>query len=359
MFDIKKILFVILLLILSCNGYKPLDFSKLANRGGIVYYINSDTRFSGNCIKYYPTGEVEMKAKFKDGILIQGSYLAMDGSIYESTEVINDTIIYMEWFSNGQKRWESRTVEGNSIYVSRWHEDGSIRQELFDWEKKVSNDDLWEIPLKYIIKSSLDNVEKQNVLFFMHGNGANLWKYENYLINEFSDNYVTVILQAPYEVSLASDKWTWFDHDISYRDTSFNEEHLNKSLESVLVSIDKINEKEKINPAKIFVGGQSQGGIMACKLALEHPEVIDGFIAHNTLLPNVYQAKANKSEYSTLRGLVINGEYDKTINPINSKQITNTFLELGVNIKSIEFKMGHEFPKVSRDAINDWMVQNN
>ena len=70
--------------------------------------------------------------------------------------------------------------------------------------------------MNYIIKKPKVNFEKQDVLFFMHGNGANLWKYENYLINQFSDNYVTVILQAPYEVSLMSNKWTWFDFHISF-----------------------------------------------------------------------------------------------------------------------------------------------
>ena len=98
---------------------------------------------------------------------------------------------------------------------------------------------------------------------------------------------------------------------------------------------------------------------MACKLALEHPDVVDGFIVHNTKLPNVYQVRTDKSVYKRLSGLVINGKYDKILNPINSKQIANTFLTLGVNVESKELEMGHEFPKLSRDVINDWMKTNN
>ena len=132
--------------------------------------------------------------------------------------------------------------------------------------------------------------------------------------------------------------------------------YLNESLEKILFCIDKIIEKENINPKRIYVGGNSQGGIMACKLALEHPDAIDGFIAHNAFLPIIYQTMRDKSKYSTLKGLVINGENDKTIKPINSKQITNTFIKLGANIKSIELQMGHEFPKLSRDLINEWIA---
>ena len=54
---------------------------------------------------------------------------------------------------------------------------------------------------------------------------------------------------------------------------------------------------------------------MACKLALEHPNAIDGFIAHNAFLPIVYQTTTDKSKDLTLRGLVINGDDDNIIDP--------------------------------------------
>ena len=193
----------------------------------------------------------------------------------------------------------------------------------------MESNDQWNIPLKYIIKRPTNNAEKQNVLYFMHGYMQNLTDYAHHVINQFGDNYVTVILQAPYEISLASGDFSWFDSDISDNDTIFNEDHLKESLEKILFCIDKIIEKEKINPARIFIGGFSQGGIMACKLALEHPDVVDGFIVHNTKLPNVYEVRTDKSVYKRLSGLVINGKYDKRINPINSKQIANTFIALG------------------------------
>ena len=367
---------ILLLFVFACSGSKPVDVTHLFEREGLTYYNKHhsffkgkgvkmpDTPFSGDAIKYWPTGEVEAKGIFKNGILVKSSYLSMDGTLLESTEKKGDTTIYIEWYSTGQKKFESKKVEGKVVSTNRWHEDGKIRKDLYDWEEESIKEDNYysdsRRPLNYIIKKPKENFEKQDVLFFMHGNGANLWKYENYLINQFSDNYVTVILQAPYEVSLMSNKWTWFDFHISFfSDTTFNEEQVNTSCESILFSVNKIIEKEKINPKRIFIGGQSQGGVMACKIALEHPNVIDGFIAHNTLLPIIYKAKTNKSDYSTLRGLVINGEYDKTIDPVNSKHIANTFLKLGADIEKKELKMGHEFPKLSRDVINEWMAQNN
>ena len=349
-----------LLLIFACSNFDPVDSSKLAERGGLVYYNKSNTPFTGKGIKYWPTGEVQIKATFEEGILIQSSFLGIDGSLLESTEVIDDTTISIEWFSNGEKRYESKTLLGKKIHINRWNEDGTKREELFDWEKEfLESNEQWDIPLKYVIKRPPNNAEKQNVLYFMHGYMQNLPDYANHVINQFGDNYVTVILQAPYEISLASGDFSWFDSDISDNDTIFNEDHLKESLEKILFCIDKIIEKEKINPARIFIGGFSQGGIMACKLALEHPDVVDGFIVHNTKLPNVYQVRTDKSVYKRLSGLVINGKYDKRINPINSKQIANTFIALGAKIQSKVLEIGHEFPKLSRDMINEWMDLNN
>ncbi len=357
---IKRLLSIILLLVFACSNSKPVDSSKLAERGGLVYYNKSDTPFSGKGIKYWPTGEVQIKATFEAGILIQSSFLAMDGSLLESTEVIDDTTITIEWFSNGEKRCESKTFLGKKIHINRWNEDGTKREELFDWEKELLEpNDQWDMPLKYIIKKPANNAGKQNVLYFMHAYMQSLPDYKHHIINQFGDNYITIILQAPYEISLASGDFSWFDFDISGSDTIFNENHLNESLEKILFCIDKIIEVEKINPARVFIGGFSQGGTMACKLVLEYPDVVDGFILHNTKLPNVYQIRTDKSEYKTLKGLVINGKDDKILNPINSKQITNTFLALGVKIQSKELEIGHEFPKLSRDVINEWMDLNN
>ena len=153
----KKYIPITLLIFFSCTSSRPVDSSKLAERGGLVYYNKSDTPFSGKGIKYRPTGEIQIKATFEAGILIQSSFLGLDGSLLESTELIDDTTISTEWFSYGEKRWESKTVKGKVVSINRWHEDGKIRKELYDWEEEAVKEDNYysdsRRPLNYIIKN--------------------------------------------------------------------------------------------------------------------------------------------------------------------------------------------------------------
>ena len=108
-----------------------MDSSKLTDRGGLVYYNKSDTPFSGKGIKYWPTGEIQIKATFKAGILIQSLYLGMDGSLLESTEVVEDTTILIEWFANGEKRMESKTVLG-----SDWVDGATLPEHPHEHDKR-------------------------------------------------------------------------------------------------------------------------------------------------------------------------------------------------------------------------------
>ena len=211
--------------------------------------------------------------------------------------------------------------------------------------------------LEYVIKKPINITENVDVLFFMHGYGGSATQLEQY-INEFGDSYITVLLQAPYEMTWSLGSHRWYEFQFVNGDTISNQEQINHSINQILSSMEKIIEKEKILPKEIFVGGSSQGGIMACKLALEHPDKINGFISHNGRMPVEYSTLSDNSQYSNLKGLVVNGEYDKTFSSKYSKHIVNTLLDLGAQVNSVELKIGHNFPKAARDLINRWMSSN-
>ena len=84
---------ILFLFVFACSISKPVDVTHLFEREGLTYYYKHhsffkgkgvkmpDTPFSGDAIKYFPTGEVQAKGIFKNGILVKGSYLGMDGTL--------------------------------------------------------------------------------------------------------------------------------------------------------------------------------------------------------------------------------------------------------------------------------------
>ena len=206
--------------------------------------------------------------------------------------------------------------------------------------------------LKYDLKKQ-ESLHDNSVLFFMHGWGSSKKWYKE-IISEFGDDFTIVILQAPYRMGWFSGKFSWFDWKIVDGDTIFNQEQINFSSQSVLQTIDHIIRKQNLDIKNIFIGGQSQGAVIACKLASEHPELMRGFFVHNGRLPVVFNP-VNSDSFSKLHGLILNGKYDKVLPPKYAKSIVNKFKNLGVNIDSISPEIGHGMPKESWRMIQEWI----
>ena len=206
--------------------------------------------------------------------------------------------------------------------------------------------------LKYELKKQV-SLHNNSVLFFMHGWGSSK-KWWKEIISEFGDDFTIVILQAPYRMGWLSGKFSWYDWQIVDGDTTFNQEQINFSSQSVLRTIDHIIKKQNLDIKNVFIGGQSQGAIIACKLASEHPESMRGFFVHNGRLPVVFNP-VNSDSFSKLHGLILNGKYDKVLPPKYAKSIVNKFKNLGVNIDSISPEIGHGMPKESWRMIQEWI----
>ena len=206
--------------------------------------------------------------------------------------------------------------------------------------------------LKYDLKKQ-ERLHDNSVLFFMHGWGSSKKWYKE-IISEFGDDFTIVILQAPYRMGWFSGKFSWYDWQIVDGDTTFNQEQINFSSQSVLQTIDHIIRKQNLDIKNVFIGGQSQGAIIACKLASEHPESMRGFIVHNGRLPVVFNP-VNSDSFSKLHGLILNGKYDKVLPPKYAKSIVNKFKNLGVNIDAISPEIGHGMPKESWRMIQEWI----
>ena len=102
----NHIIISLLILLVGCSK-ESVEYSKLQNRGGLLYKINTEEPYSGLSFELYENGQKEWDGTYKDG---KG-----DG-------------LYTMWYENGQKQSDGTWKDGNMIPSKEWNEDGSVKE---------------------------------------------------------------------------------------------------------------------------------------------------------------------------------------------------------------------------------------
>jgi TolA-binding protein len=163
----KRLLLIVLPLLLIVGCSKSIEDSTLITKDGVMFSPDSDKPYTGEVFINYSTGEKLYQGTYKDGLLINYSYLNEDGSVkepinYETTLIDRDGVFYtkdtnklysgpvfslndkglnkresilqdgemttytdFEWYENGQKEYEQ--THKNGIFdgpFTLWYENG-------------------------------------------------------------------------------------------------------------------------------------------------------------------------------------------------------------------------------------------
>ncbi len=98
-----------ILVVAGCGKQKVVDESKLVERGGLKYEVNSEKPFTGKAVEYWSNGQKKSEDEYQDG-KENGKGIA--------------------WFENGQKLVEMELRDGvkNGKEIC-WYENGQKCQE--------------------------------------------------------------------------------------------------------------------------------------------------------------------------------------------------------------------------------------
>ena len=119
-------------------------------------------------------------------------------------------------------------------------------------------------------------VGKPPVLFLLHGYGNNKNQFQD-AIEMIDDQFLVISIEAPYTFMLGVLN-RWYEFDIIDGDTTSNQTQIEHSKQRIFATINTIKEKHNYDITRVFIGGFSQGGIMAFNLALSHPEYLPSVI---------------------------------------------------------------------------------
>lgn len=120
--------------------------------------------------------------------------------------------------------------------------------------------------------------------------------------------------------------------------------------------IEGVLERYPIDPARIALGGFSQGGIMAYELALRDPDRFAGLLALSSWFPeplaNLLPKLPGHEDFPVL---VVHGTRDSAIPVERAREAREALRSYGVALMYREFDMAHEISREALRVILRWL----
>jgi phospholipase/carboxylesterase len=192
------------------------------------------------------------------------------------------------------------------------------------------------------------------LLVLMHGVGSNeqdLFGLAPYMPAHFH----VLSLRAPFVMAPGS--YAWFQFDVrpdGSRSIDVAQERASRAL--LTTEIAAHAERLGVPPARVLVGGFSQGGIMALSLLLTQPALMAGaFALHSRLLPEVLPEAAPAAELQGKQLWVSHGQQDMVIPLAQAQRIRAHFGALPVTLAGADFPGAHELRPAELQQWVDWL----
>lgn len=210
-----------------------------------------------------------------------------------------------------------------------------------------------EMVLQYKIKLPVTHQEKPALILLMHGVGSN--EEDMFRIaNEFTGNVVVVSARAPF--TIAQGRYAWFAIEVEGGIRKINEEQAEKSRQIINVFVNQLSEKYDIDPQRIYIGGFSQGGIMAYSVGLTYPKKFAGIFAFSSrLLSEVKPIIKEKKELEHLKVFIAHGTQDQTLVVEYGRDAKVYLAPLLPKLEYHEYEMAHTIIAEELEDFKIWL----
>ena len=196
--------------------------------------------------------------------------------------------------------------------------------------------------------------ERPPLLILLHGVGANEQQMAQ-LATAFDPRFVVVSARSP--LVLGPNAFGWFHVSFSAQGPVIVAEEAEAGWKMVARFVDEAVDAYRADPARVFVGGFSQGGIMALATLLTAPEKIAGAVSMSgRLLPEVLP---HLGPADALRGkpvLIVHGTADEKLGVHLARWAREQLERTPVALTYRELPMGHTITAASLAEVTTWLA---
>ncbi|HEY0069617.1 MAG TPA: alpha/beta hydrolase [Chloroflexia bacterium] len=187
-------------------------------------------------------------------------------------------------------------------------------------------------------------------LLLLHGRGAD--EADLMGLEAALDPRLTVISpRAPFKLGYG---FAWYGMG---QVGSPEDETLHASLEELREFVEGVIPAYKLDPARLFVMGFSQGAVMSSALALTEPEKVRGVIMHSGYVPVESGLDFKPDDARGKPFFIAHGMYDEVI-PVRFGRHARDYLTgIGAAVTYQEYPIGHSISEESLDDLSEWLTK--
>lgn len=195
--------------------------------------------------------------------------------------------------------------------------------------------------------------ERPPLLVLLHGVGANEQQMMQ-LAPSFDPRFIVLSVRSP--LVLGPNAFGWFHVTFTANGPKIAADEAAAGWKQVTQFVDEAVAAFDADPARVFVAGFSQGGIMALTTMLASPQKLAGAISMSgRLLPEVLPHAAPPDALRDKPVLIVHGTADEKLGIQLARWAREQLERLPVALTYRELPMGHTITPQSLAVVTTWL----
>jgi phospholipase/carboxylesterase len=191
------------------------------------------------------------------------------------------------------------------------------------------------------------------MLVLSHGIGNNelsmvaLW-------TKFDPRFVVISVRSP--IQLKPSSFAWFHTRFTAEGPIIDGDEAEEGWEQLIRFVDEAVDAYGADPARVYLGGFSQGAIISLAALLTAPERVAGVVAMSgRLLPEVLPHTVSSKRLEGRPVLIIHGTADERLGIEYARSAGTQLVHLGVTLSYHELDIGHLTTDESVALASAWL----
>ena len=195
--------------------------------------------------------------------------------------------------------------------------------------------------------------ERPPLLILMHGVGANEAQMAQ-LAPSFDPRFIVVSVRSP--LVLGASAFGWFHVTFTARGPVIVAEEAEEGWKLLARFIDEAVSEYGADPARVYLAGFSQGGIMALATLLTSPEKVAGAVVMSgRLLPEVLPHAASVEALRNKPLLIVHGVADDKLGIHLARWAREQLVQFPLDLTYRELPMPHAITAESLAVVTSWL----